>query len=521
MHLNRASPNQTPQCKSYKIDAGSIQSAISRSKNTSACGLDNIPMIFWKQISSVIAAPLAHLFNMFLNQSFVPDIWKTAIIRPIFKQKGCKNDVSNYRPIAITCSLSKVFEKIINKILIENVGNKISKFQFGFKQNTSTICNLLYSYTIIQRFLDSKQICDLVLFDFAKAFDKVDYRILITKLQKLDADPLIVNIIIEFLSKRRQLVLINGTFSDVVPVTSGVPQGTVLGPILFSIYINDLLESNFKTHRSAFADDLKAFGKPGPDLQHDINLIYNWSVLNKIALNTDKCVVLHFGKKNPKATYYINAAPINCSGDSRDLGVLIDSDLSFESHALIISKKCYRLINCLFRLFNNKRASLYIDLFNIYVNPIIAYGSILYGNASIGIIEKIEKIMRYFTRRLWLRCCSSEVPSFSSRLTFFNLQSLEEQRIRSDMIFSFCLIRGLINIPDYSITFSTVSSHRIAVQRVQTRQGQRAFYHRSSILWNRLIRDNSFRIQSIAQFKSFISSLNLIPLLEGRALKAS
>ena len=211
---------------------------------------------------------------------------------------------------------------------------------------------------------------------------------------------------------------------------------------------------------------------------------------------------------------------INSDTSSRDLGLIIDTYLSFRSHVLSVRERCYRLINFIFRTFTNTRACFYIYFFDIYIYPIISYGSLIYSCATVERINDIEKILKYFTRRLWYRCCSRDIPSYSQRLKHFKLNTLEEQRIREDLTFRFCLNRGVISIPDCQTHFSKISTHRLKVVRVTTHVAKRFFLHRSTILWNRLIHDDSFRTLSLPKFKSLLSHLNLIPLLEGRASKA-
>ena len=159
-----------------------VERHIKKSKTSNSCGTDRIPITYWKVLSTVLAAPISLLFNMFLRTGYIPWIWKQSLIIPLLKPKSVKTNLASYRPISLTCSLSKIFEKCILELLLKQIGYKLSIKQFGFKANGSTFQNLLYTYNHIFKALDANENIDLIFIDFSRAFDKVDYKILFDKI---------------------------------------------------------------------------------------------------------------------------------------------------------------------------------------------------------------------------------------------------------------------------------------------------------------------------------------------------
>ena len=214
---------------------------------------------------------LTNLFRICADTGYIPKIWKSANITALSKN-GSKTDPFNYRPVSLTCIVSKIYEKIIKSSIIQFIDSKVNKHQHGFVQGKSCLTNLLATMNCIIDIIDQGDPVDIFYFDFRKAFDRVPHKRLLYKLECLGIKGMVLNIIRNFLSGRTFRVCLEGEFSNVKDVLSGIPQGTVLGPLLFILYINDLPDS-IKSFAKLFADDLKMIAKASDKGQIDNDLM--------------------------------------------------------------------------------------------------------------------------------------------------------------------------------------------------------------------------------------------------------
>ena len=271
---------------------------------------------------------LTFLYNRCYAEGKIPQIWKTASVTPLHK-KGPKTEASNYRPISLTSVLCKIYEKFVRSHIMKFVESKISPKQHGFLSGKSCLSNLLEAVDSINDMLAEGEDVDIFFLDFQKAFDSVPHHRLLIKLQNLGIQGKFLNVIADFLSGRSFNVNVGNAKSNTHQVTSGVPQGSVLGPILFLLYINDLPET-IKGKIAMFADDVKMHAKARNyfDNQVDLITLHQWQCLWLLKFNTKdgKCKVMNVGKNNPHNVYLLGDEPLINVKSEVDLGVTINSN---------------------------------------------------------------------------------------------------------------------------------------------------------------------------------------------------
>lgn len=417
-------------------------------------GPDLIPPSFLKKTVNNISKQLMFLFNLSLKSGIFPNFWKASFITPIFKN-GNKRDVSNYRGIAILSTIPKLFEKLIVEKMYGFLKGSIDQNQHGFEAGKSTVTNLVQYTTFLRKNLEKKHHIDAIYTDFSKAFDKVDHKLLILKLYKYGIRGSLLKWIESYLTERIQIVRFNNAQSEPIKVTSSVPQGSHLGPVLFLIFINDLPLLFKDCEFSMYADDLKIYkvinaASDARILQDNLSILTNWCNKNGMHLNIGKCVVMSFARKKEIAnnTYFINGIALNKVDSIKDLGVTLDSALSFNQHINKICTSGHALLG-----FIKRRAKEFDDIFltkTLYcslVRSILEYASIIwspYTNERKSSIESIQKQFLLFALKP-LGFTGYRLPRYEERLLLLNMVSLESRREVASTLFGFDLVRGNIN----------------------------------------------------------------------------
>ena len=420
-------------------------------KNNCSPGYDGITAILLKKLNYAINKPLSMIFNISLASGAVPSAWKKSIITPIFK-KGDKSCANNYRPIALTSIACKLMESIVKDDLLRYLRNNhlIYPKQYGFLPKRSTSAQLLSYFNEVSAFmLDGSQV-DAVYLDYSKAFDSIVHDKLLFKLQKYGITDNLLEWISSFLVGRLQTVKVNNNFSDWSPVLSGVPQGSVLGPILFLIYINDLSTScpDLKSFY-LFADDGKWFAsiKSLNDcitFQKSLDSICNWSNLWQLSLAPDKCQVISFSYQPASFTYNysVNSIPLVRVTDVVDLGVKFSQNLSFSPHIKDMCNKARRKASIILNCCKSQNKLILFRAFTTFVRPILDYCSNLWSPFRKSEIDLIESVQKRFSKRL----SGMANLQYSERLRLLETETLEQRRLKSDLCMYFKIIFELVDL---------------------------------------------------------------------------
>lgn len=319
-----------------------VAKAIANLKLSFSPGPDGIPAAVLKKCSAAFVNPLALLFELSLSSGVVPAIWKSAWLTPIFK-KGDRLCISNCRGVTLLCACSKVFEPIVLESLLFKCKSWISSQQHGFMPGLSTVTNLMNFISSTIDCLDHGLQLDAVYTDFSAAFDRVPHSLLLAKLLKLGFSTVLVDCIESFLLDRYYKVKIDSYFSSHFTSTSGVPQGSVLIPFLFLLYVNDTSTLLPASSHLMHADDLKIFLPIAGindclSLQFLLDSLSHWCLDNFLDLCDDKCSIISFSRSRQPIlhNYFLNSSQPSRVHVIRDLGVTLDSKLSFNSHFKII-----------------------------------------------------------------------------------------------------------------------------------------------------------------------------------------
>jgi len=385
-----------------------IKEIIGSLKNTNSVGIDNIPMKLLKVNSDLFSLVLSRLINISISDSCFPSVFKVAKIIPLHK-KGSKTETSNYRPIAILSNVSKVFEKFIYIRLSEyfQINNIIYEHQFGFRKFHNTTHAILSVNDLICKSICNKDYLLGIFLDLSKAFDTVNNEILCKKLVFYGIKNKELLLIKSFLSNRVQITFTNECFSEPLGIEIGVPQGSILSPLLFLIYVNDI--QYFVTKNISiklFADDTNVFIKSNSldDLFNQSNCFLNrlntWFKSNKLSLNLDKTEYLVFGNPRLKESHnlFLESRKINKVRCTKYLGLQLNDKLRWNETITHILKKTnrYKFIFNKLKQFLSKRKL--IILYKALILSNISYGIEVYGNCPDYLLTKLQRLQNYFLK---------------------------------------------------------------------------------------------------------------------------
>lgn len=500
-----------------------VQDVLRLLNTNKASGPDSISARLLKVAHDILSKPLCAIFNLSLSQKYFPNVWKLANVIPVFK-KDLRNLVENYRPISLLSVVSKTFEKCIYKHIFNFIRELITEHQSGFTLNDSTTNQLLYLAHVFSKALDEGKEIRIIFFDISKAFDRVWHKGLLFKLKKMGIVGNLLLWLKDYLSNRKQRVVINGKESSWENINAGVPQGSILGPLLFLIFINDIV-SEVNCPIKLFADDTSIYAVvenplvASIQLNSDLQKIHDWSTRWLVNFNPRKTESIIISRKCESQLHpplYMNHVEIQTVTSHKHLGLIFSQDGSWISHIDEIIAKANSRLNIIRRLkFKLDRRSLEQMYFS-YIRPLLEYSDVIWDNCPDYMKGKLEKI----------NCEAARIVTGATKLTSIDLlyrecgwEKLENRR----KIHKLALFHKMVyqQTPEYLSNlvpsrFNEIHQHRTrGSTNIMPVPARTAFHYNSFLpstvrLWNDLP-VNIKNSNSVKNLKNLMSEKKNIP----------
>ena len=482
-------------------------------KSTKATGLNGIPAKLLKGAAQEVAKPIANLINLTFSTGEIPQEWKEAKVTPIFKS-GEKDDVNNYRPISVLPLISKIMERAIQVQLVSFLteNNVHSEHQSGFRKRHSTQTAVTYLSDFILENMDKQKLTGAVFIDLKKAFDLVNHKCLLYKLEHYGVRGLSHSWFQNYLCTRSQRVKFK-ELSSSLPLSYGVPQGSILGPLLFVLYINDLPQCLVRSNISMYADDTVIYTTGSrPDdvmmkIQEDIQRVEQWMKSNQLVLNLTKTKSLLFGtaQKLAGATDFnilIQGKEIDRVSNFCYLGVTLDENLSWKEHVGEVFKKVNKRLGLLGRI----RSCLTIQaakcIYNCLILPVLSYTETAWGELSAECSNRLQRLQNR-AARITIRYDRS-----SDAIKNLGWEKLETIRKRNKATLVFKCLNNLA--PAYFKNYFTRNSsyhfyntrqkQDLHIPKAKRSKGKKTFIFSGATLFNRLP-DSLKQAKSLQIFK--------------------
>ncbi len=447
----------------------------------------------------MVAPLLVDIFNASLKDGEVPVDWRRANVTPIYK-KGAKSDPGNFRPVSLTSVCCKLMERLVKDKLIEHFldNNLILPSQHGFLPSKSCATNLLEFFEVATQAVDNGDPFDIVFLDFAKAFDKVPVAALLVKLEALGVSGELLRWIETWLKDRVQRVVLNGEASSWEAVLSGMPQGSILGPVLFIVHINDIdLVLKMITLLRKFADDTKLGQVVGTveqvqRLQQALDALITWADQWGMEFNIKKCKVMHMGHNNPKNNYNMKGQVLESTKEEKDIGVMISEDLRPSAQVAKAAKTAAAILSQLTRAFHYRDRHVFVRLYKQYVLPHLEFSSVVWSPWTAADRATLEKVQI----RMIKMVTGLKGQTYEERLAELGMFSLEERRHQADMIQVYKIVHGHDHVDgshwfrhvsgDIHMTRSAGDSLNLVQSRSRLDLRRNFFSQRVVDLWNRV-----------------------------------
>ena len=486
------------------------------------CHIDFIPNKIFKLISHSISSVIAKLFNQSILEGIFPKCLKDARIVPLYKS-GKLSDINNYRPISTLSFLSKVFEKImlarLSKFIIKN--NILNSRQFGFQAGKSTEDGLILFMNDVYKSIDMHESVICTFIDFAKAFETIDHKILLYKLSCYGIRGTINEWFCSYLSNRTMYVDFKGTVSERRTVNIGVPQGTILGPILFLLYINDITNSSKCLKFILYADDTTVYlsGKNIPNifktLNDELNYLNIWTKANKISINSNKTKYMVISKTKSDLSgesVILNGNKIEKVSHFKFLGIILDENLNFKEHIAFLSTKISKASGIL-KFLDFLPSNILLKLYFSMVYPHFTYGILIWGSTpttNLNSLTKLQKrIIRIITHSEWLAHTNPlylknnliKIADLFQYLTCIYMFKVIHRGHATD-------IKNELVLMDKYHNYNTRKENIFLLPKCNTITAKQSILYRGPKYWNFLPKF-IIETKSIAKFKQYLKNLIL------------
>lgn len=479
-----------------------------------ASGPNGLSNRILKELSHQLASPLCSLFNESLHKSVVPASFKEANVCPVPK-KGDLSDVSNYRPISLLNSEIKLFERLVFKYLYNHLhtNNLLSSLQSGFIPGDSTVSQLTYLYNTFCQALDSGKEVRVVFCDISKAFDRVWHHGLLSKLEAAGVTGDVLDWFKSYLSNRKQRVVLPGAVSDWIFMHAGVPQGSILGPLLFLLYINDIV-IDIGSNIRLFADDTTVFivvedpVTAADCINTDLARISQWAAMWLVTFNPQKTESMLVSRKMNRAQHpplFMQNVQITEVDSHKHLGIVFSRDCSWHKHINYISEKAWTRINIMRKLkFQLDRKSLE-TIYIVFIRPLLEYGDVIWDNCTQYEKRELDKIQNEAAR---IATGATKLVSLNALYTEIGWESLEQRRMNHRLTLFYKMkhniapqyLASLVPEPVSNISsYNLRNSNNLRGINARTNQYQHSFLPKTAKDWNNL----PFEMQQCTSVNSF------------------
>ena len=499
------------------FDKNKVLEKINKLKPSTAQGPDYITARVLKENSEVLSYPLSLIFEKSMNTGIVPQDWKLANVTPIFK-KGSKSLPENYRPVSLTSICCKLMETVIRDQINDHltINYLIKPSQHGFMKNKSVTTNLLEFLEKITSITDEGLSADIIYLDFSKAFDKVPIQRLIEKIRAHGIRGNILQWFQEWLSNRKQRTVLNGSCSEWIDVVSGVPQGSVLGPLAFVLFINDIDdEATLITILKKFADDTKLGHQilsleDCQTLQNCLNKLTDWATKWCMEFNVKKCRVLHVGRCNPEFSYKIYDQVLETADRERDIGVLIDHKLKPSLQCAEAARRANAILTQITKAFLYRDRFTFLRLYIQFVRCHLEFAVPAWSPWNVCDIELLERVQIRAINQI----SGLQGKTYKEKLSELHLKSLEERRVHLDLIQTYKILKGIDDVEMVTwfqrvgsqtqrLTRNTAYPDNLVQKRSRTDPRQHFFSNRVVKYWNALPTDIK-NAKSLPGFKTLL-----------------